>query len=210
MYEYKKLRWTNERLNEELIKWLEEYMEKFPFRVRDKKETEYYRKIFNHPNAHKKYGLERLLSWRGYIENNPPKTPYFLAYLIDKIEPGEYQIEAGYRHYFPKDTVKQSQKTEFQQPAMEAIRKQRSEEEKEREKMDAQVEYWEKLQKSSPVEADEIRKKAIAQANQSLAALRQKFSAGYGMRPQDEKFVTGCILAILEKHPEHAKKMETA
>ena len=196
MIKYKNISWDVPTYHKHLNTFLEEYMEKFPFRVRDENEAEYYRKIFRSKNVHKKYPVEKLFFWRGYIENNPPKTPYFLFYLLDKIKPTEQQIKAGYMYYAKKE---KKVNTEFNHSTMDKILSDKKEKTEEEEKTNKQMAYWEQLQKNNPEEAEIISNKAKRMAYGSSAALKQNFAVGGPNTKINKALYNGCILAILEQ-----------
>ena len=65
---YNRISWGDETLRKEFKKFLQDYAKAYPFKMGDQG---YIEKIFNSPNITKKYKIQNLLFWRGYMLSNP-------------------------------------------------------------------------------------------------------------------------------------------
>ena len=197
---YNRISWGDETLRKEFKKFLQDYAKAYPFKMGDQG---YIEKIFNSPNITKKYKIQNLLFWRGYMLSNPDaKYAKNFKTLIDSEWTPE-GVEAGYKFY--RKTTKIS---EFSHSAMEEIQKEKDELDYQEEQYNNGVKYWDYLKSNNPSEARIIENKALKLAGGCAGALQQKFSNSSAIKPSDRRLILGCVLTILEKDPSHHTKIK--
>ena len=197
---YNRISWGDETLRKEFKKFLQDYAKADPFKLGDQG---YIEKIFNSPNITKKYKIQNLLFWRGYMLSNPDaKYAKNFKTLIDSEWTPE-GVEAGYKFY--RKTTKIS---EFSHSAMEEIQKEKDELDYQEEQYNNGVKYWDYLKSNNPSEARIIENKALKLAGGCAGALQQKFSNSSAIKPSDRRLILGCVLTILEKDPSHHTKIK--
>ena len=197
---YNRISWGDETLKKEFKKFMQDYAQAYPFKISDKS---YYEKIFNSPNITKKYKIQNLLFWRGYLLSNPDaKYAKNFKTLIDSEWTPE-GVEAGYKFY-----RKTTKKSDFANSAMAQIKKEKDELDYQEAQYNSGVKYWDHLKSSNPSEARIIENKALKLAGGCAGALQQKFSNSNAIKPSDRNLILGCVLTILEQDPTHHLKIK--
>ena len=197
---YNRISWGDETLRKEFKKFLQDYAKAYPFKMGDQA---YIEKIFNSPNITKKYKIQNLLFWRGYMLSNPDaKYAKNFKTLIDSEWTPE-GVEAGYKFY-----RKTTKKSEFANSAMAQIQKEKDELDYQETQYRNGVKYWDHLKSSNPSEARIIENKALKLAGGCAGTLQQKFSNSSPIKPSDRNLILGCVLTILEQDPKHHSKIK--